>query len=1158
MSKNIFPPKIVDGYASPWRDGGYQLKVNEQSVGKDRYEKYKHNIALQDMWDKCLRQQRDSYGEYEVKQKSLKSVKTYISNFYKQCFEGDPLFAFVSQSYSCVRYHHWYEVSKDYHLKLYQSRQVLSTKAFDEFQSMVIDDLKNNFNKGRRFEAAFNRYVKFIDFINKNYLRKPFYYALPQINKPNKRNDLIIPANWVADNKHIYQIIELVIEHWEKRRLDSEEEIIASLLFSGIVFGGINDENWLLPWLTQCLNNQLQPFIDHTLQTTIRYRSLKYGNERIEPESESFREQKASSVLFNSHQIVIDPISQCWLVRYYQLSDVQPNKLTTLNGIERMISKYLELILEPYSIPVPTLSQLLKSASYYWEILPGVDLNQALVSVLQGATNTVGLIECGFEDLMDAEYEQTLEPYSLQSNSSVTISSYSKAKPHSSKVDYRKSDIVSFLKQQLEEALPRKRRYPDFIKTKTLFITSPFAINEPVVVKNWFIYGIKKQISAQLITNRELYEQVLVHWVIELLKEPGKRKLNTISEYLGKVGNEWCYFMSLIQEDLTSWDEEDFIEFYDGLLEFKSVIQNNKAINQPAKLLQRIHNVGVRYYGFPAVKIEQAKMQVKVRAEWLSVQAYHGILQQIHYSAEAIEKDMLMLLIILAYRCGFRKKELLGIQIRDIEGLQLNEPSIIVRPNAYRKLKNQSSKRRVPVYALLTPRELTLFSRYVLSKIGQGPGAYLFSTMASTHPIDADVPLELLRKMMGYIGESRAITFHGLRHTAVTNLAILTGSNSKAVTALTGYSDEDIKRALTGLNGVHHDGADKWKALARVVGHISPSRTFESYYHAAALIATYELANADIKLPKRAFINITGIKSRALKDNKILTDENGDVSIQSATPWLYRQVTKPTQERRKPVEHSVMVSALDEKTESNIFGAAVSDTLLTRYGIHQVLTLLTTIEEDCINLNLNAKDGVEKQIIASGASKAVIRLKDAKTFYERAKAISAIQTTVKKKENSRFVNKERQLTPMRIYEYIEQELMALMYKELLKLREVCWADYEWYLSTVAQRITTTHANISFPSKEIDGLKRFIDITFELLPSKHLLVTANKVLLSKFSGCKDVQGVKTVCDSTVSTYLVGIGIPNTVRGEAKKWKYSSLLRFIVHMFLIMDEAVSLES
>lgn len=1151
MSKNIFPPKIVDGYASPWRDGGYQLKVNEQSVGKECYEKYKHNIALQDMWDKCLRQQQDSYGEYEVKQKSLKSVKTYISNFYKQCFEGAQLFAFVSQNYSCIRYHQWYEDSKDYLFSLCKKRQVLSPKAFEEFQSMVVKDLKNNFSKGRRFEAAFKRYGKFIDFINKNYLRKPFYYALPQINKPNKRNDLIIPANWVADNKHIYRIIELVIEDWEKRRLDSEEEIIASLLFSGIVFGGINDKNWLLPWLTQCLNNQLQPFIDHTLQSTIRYGSAKYGNERIEPESESFREQKASSFLFNSHQIVIDPISQCWLVRYYQLSDVKPP--TTLDDIERLVTDYLKMLLEPHSIPVPSLSQLLKAASYHWEILPGVDLDQALVSVLQGATNTVGLLECDFKNLMDGEYEQSLEPYSLQSNSSVTISSYSRASPYSSKANCRKSDIVSLLKQHLEEELPRKRRYPVF--TKTLLNILPVTINEPVVLKNWFMYGIKPEVSIQLLSNRQLYEKVLVHWVIELLKQPRKPKLSTISNYLGKVGNEWCYFMSN-QSGLEYWDEDDFIEFYDSLLDFKAAVQNNKAINQPAKLLQRIHNVGVRFYGFPAVRIEQAKTQVKVRSEWVSVQAYHSILKQIYYSAEPVEQDMLMLLIILAYRCGFRKKELLGIRIKDIEGLQLNETSIIVRPNPYRKLKNYSSRRRIPVYALLTPRELALFTRHTQSKIGQGAGTYLFSTMAATHPIDSDVPLELLRTMMSYIGESREITFHGLRHTAITNLAMLAGSNSKVVNALTGYSDEDMKRALTGLNGVHHDGPDKWKALARVVGHTSPSRTFEFYYHGAALIATYELANADIKLPKRAFINITDIKSRALKDSKIVTDEHGYVYIKSAIPWLYRQVTKPTQERRKPVEHTIMLSALDDKTESEIFGAVVSDTLLTRYGTHQVLTLLTTIEKDY--LDPKAKDGDEKQIIASGASKAVIKPEDAKTLYERAKAISAIRTTVKKKESYRFVTAEYHLTPMRIHEYIEHELMALMYKELLELREVCWADYEWYLNTVAQRITSTHANISFPSKELHDLQRFINITVKLLPSKHLLVTANKVLLSKPSGWDGVQGVKTARDDTVSTYLVGVCTSNTVKDSAKKWKYSSLLRFIVHMALIMDEAVSLAS
>lgn len=55
---------------------------------------------------------------------------------------------------------------------------------------------------------------------------------------------------------------------------------------------------------------------------------------------------------------------------------------------------------------------------------------------------------------------------------------------------------------------------------------------------------------------------------------------------------------------------------------------------------------------------------------------------------------------------------------------------------------------------------------------------------------------------------------------------------------------------------------------------------------------------------------------------------------------------------------------------------------------------------------------------------------------------------------------------MRIHEYIERELMALMYKELLELREVCWADYEWYLNTVAQRITMTKPIYPFCKKSL--------------------------------------------------------------------------------------------
>uniref|UniRef100_UPI001D128E6A hypothetical protein n=1 Tax=Psychrobacter sanguinis TaxID=861445 RepID=UPI001D128E6A len=103
--------------------------------------------------------------------------------------------------------------------------------------------------------------------------------------------------------------------------------------------------------------------------------------------------------------------------------------------------------------------------------------------------------------------------------------------------------------------------------------------------------------------------------------------------------------------------------------------------------------------------------------------------------------------------------------------------------------------------------------------------------------------------------------------------------------------------------------------------------------------------------------------------------------------------------------------------------------------------------------------------------------------------------------------------------------------------------------------------LAFFNRKKDGmvgcLQRFISITQKLLPNKHVLVTTNKELLSKLSSLESVRGIKYISDDIVSTYLVGVGIPNTVKDTSKKWKYSSVLRFAVHMFLIMDEDIPLK-
>lgn len=1149
MLHSKFPRRIVDGYPEKYLNFDKNSLANEPAIKQNKYGKYPINGFIQSRWDKHLKQQQESGASFKLKAPELKSINQYIRLFYRQSFNIITIFDFVEPK-NLIIYHSWYEFQKSYYSELLKRREVLLPSYFEKFCTEVIEAFQDIYKSESKYTLAFKRFVEFITFINNNYLQKPYYYALPQISKCRKHNEQSIDDNWVARGKVFNRVKNLVVAHWKENGSYSEEQIIASLIFSGITYGGINNKDWLLPWLSQCLDNKLSPFIGFTLQTQVRYKHKRYGNERIEKGYEDGTKKSSDSNLYNNHQIVIDRVSQCWLVHYYNLPSNKRDLVrpTTLQEVESLLTKYLKLILDPYNIAVPKLSELLSIADYNWTILPGVNIDQALAGVLKGSIKTTGMIEDTFEHLMSFEYNLTSQPYT-SIESSIPDSQSHHIHNGLSNLGYRKSDIVSLLQGLLKEDLPRKNRFPIFkvLTSDNSYNNLSRVPRQSLVLMNWFMYGIKKEITAQLKSDRPLYERVLVRWVVELLKPPRSRKLKTISDYLGKIGNEWCYFM-IGQPTLEAWDNEDFIDFYNDLLEFKSIAQNNKAIDQPAKLLQRLHTVGVEFYGFPDVKIEQAQTRTKVRAEWVSVQSYYAILEQIHLSAKAFEKDMWMLVIILTYRCGFRKKELLGIQIKDIEGMR-NQPSVVIRPNTYRPLKTASSKRRVPVYALLTEDERAVFIRYVESKRGQGVNTYLFSNMSAKYPIASDLPLKLLKDMMGYIGESRSYTFHGLRHTAVTNLAIVNSARGELVEALTGYSEQDIARVLTGLNGVHHDGADKWQAIARVVGHLSPQRSFEYYFHAAALVATYELANADIKLPASTFLNITGVKRSSLRGFGLIVDET--VSLQHAAPWLFRQVTQPTQQYRKPVTHNIMLAAFDDDTKSKVFGATVSDSLLARYGVNQVLAMLTAIKQKMATIS-------KEEAIEAGSGQAAIAPEDAKRLYERAKAMSAIRTTVKKKESYRFVKEEDHLMPMRIHEYIEHELMALMYKELLELREACWADYEWYLNTVAQRITSTHANISFPLKELDELKRFINITFKLLSSKHLLVTANKVLVSKLSSREGMQGVKTVCDDTVSTYLVGVCIPNSVKDATKKWKYSSILRFTVHMFLIMDEEVSLSS
>ena len=1134
MLKLIYPPKIVDGFTHPHGNSGYQLIRNEQDTPSHIYDKYQFLIYMQTQWDKKIILQNTVNNIQNDNYRQLKSGNKYLQNF-KNIL---PVlkFSFATKPLLDSDYLTWHQYIDAHQQMLNARRQVLSNENFEKFVDIIEDYIKKTYITAAKFRWSYNTLAKFIKFYNQYYILEPSHYPIPQEPKQVKVNPLRIGADWLHNGKNIKQVIDAVHCHWQTQKTFTLEQTVAWLVFSGIVYGGINNKNWLLPWLHQCLNNKFKPFIDYHLITTIRYSHPSYGNERVEYNKRS--KDQVKSKIYNSQQIVLDRVSQCWLIHYHQIRKDNHFGLSSIKDIEQLLKQTLSPLLKPLGIKVPTLINLLGFSSYHWEMLPGVSIDQASVGVLQGDERTTGLMAHDFITLMDKLYVNIDKPYSLQDLLKLSINAKTyQSSQKNLKTDYRKADIVSYLKKILQKTQAKKSRYPKFCQSSLQWDLTPYYLEPPHLLIDWLTHGVDKEISILLTEQRPLYEKIIVQWVILLLKSPEEPKRTTIDGYLGVIGYEWCYFYK--EQDIEGWDEEDFTDLYEDILEHKAIERGNTDIQYSAKLLQRLHKVAEKYFEFPSVTIKQAKSQIKVRSEWISPQAYYATLNQIKISIDSVERDMLMSLFILAYRTGMRKKELLGLKINDIEGLKISEPSAVLRPNSYRKLKTEISKRRVPIFALLTPTELRFFNRYVRSRRGQGEQTYIFSLSTDTQPLPSHVPLQLFKKIMEDISNKEVgFAFHGFRHTAITNLALVLNARSQLATVLTGYSDIHISTLKRGVLGVDTDGPDTWYALSGIMGHLSVKRSFEYYHHAATLMGTFELANANIRLPAPTFTNITSIKNQRIKENKIIV--RGDsIALRDVAKLLFKDSTRRCY--KNPINYPIFTSNIDESAEVKLFDSFSSDELLTRYGIKQITTLLNEVQSN--------------YTIEEAASKATLMVADAEMLIYRAKKVAAITTTTP--GHYRFVLLKDQITPMRIYERIEYKFLDIFFRNIMSLRRDNNEDYQWYLTQVSSGITAHSATISFPQKSLNDFKRFLMISTYLLPNKKAwLVISNKKLIEAARDLAETKNMKKSENEDFSTWLFGICIPDKHENNAGKIRYSSLLRFIVHIMLIMDEEVVL--
>ncbi|MCG3878454.1 site-specific integrase [Psychrobacter sp. Ps6] len=1110
---NIHLPKIIDGLAK--FDGRKKRYVPYPSELKDDVPKnydIKLLADLQTEWDFL---QKSYPGNIRLTQ----SISKYYGH-YEQVLWPDSRTFFPMPSPISRADELWLPESqvigqfqRDFTNKL----KPLSGEGFDNFQAIVQDKISQAYKTTKTLKQAWQTVSQFIDYQNQRYMLAEHYYPKIIAPQPIKFNPLTINDDWVKNGKSLVKIIRAVEHDWEQTADYSQEEIIGWLIFSGIVYGGINEVQMLQGWLTSLLAKEYQPFIKERIIVSPRFVQKRFGNER----------EEGSDKLYNTKQIIVDVVSQCWLLRYHKNSSPAETERTLAKLSAAKIKQYVTLalsdVIKPLGIKPLPFSRFLYYASYHWEMLDGADIDHASVGVLRGMHNTTGLSTQDFDWFLNQKYQYKEEPYDLEHILTLSISKNSimqKETPSSSnkKIEVRKSDLIMNLTKDFKMEEKQKKK-----KTSK---------KPPTLIER-----VQKRYKQY----DDLSEKILLDWVLSLLSREGPPNNVTILKYIRTIGYEWLYFTTA--QPLDIWSEEEFEELYEDILEYKAVVRNNTDIVYSANLLKNMHNFAKSKYNLPSVNFQHAKNGRRVRAELISPQAYQAIITQILGSVDILEREMFALLFILVYRTGMRKKELLGLKYNDIEGLKTATPSVVIRPNSYRPTKTQSSIRRVPLFALLKPNELNFFINFVQSNIGDNSNKFIFTLSSDQRPIDDHVPLQLLKRVLKDISADDSAaehTFHGFRHTAVSNLSLALLGHPDLVEALTDYDKNDILRIQQGLLGEHIDAQDRWYALSGIMGHLSPERSFEYYNHFATLMATYALSVSNIKLPKQTLLNLTKstkISPRKISDNADI-DDNGMINMSSIRTLLFKNIIEGKRKSPKfTIENCDKQLLLSTSTPA-------TDELFSRYGLNRVQLLLQTYDKE---MPLN-----------KASQLANISIHDAKVLIERASEVAAITT---KRGKPRFVKLSDSntpvLSPLNIQYQSDLRLLSLLLNNAYRLREKSETDWTWFIEICRQKLSSSRAYLPFRKEDKKELQRFIDIAGKLLPLKHWLISSNESLLTKTMSPTDYQDIKQQSNESKNAFHIGIASQDH-REQTNKWQYSPLLRFFVHMMLITDEKLSIVS
>ena len=703
-----------------------------------------------------------------------------------------------------------------------------------------------------------------------------------------ERDHLTISYDWMVNGAQVSLASQQMIEMWQRKRRFSNNDLIESVLYCSVMYGGLNDIDVLKALYQWLLGEreiyQLQlPTTDELSGSGVSSESLALILLSIDDDSygcsytQAHTSENISATSLQRYvEYIPDDMTLCFL---YALKDKKLKKegWKSFETIVDDICKKLKLQNKDKS--KPHLSQLIKYADYHWRQMKGGDIDTALAIVRQGKIKTTGLTTNKLINYNQEVIKSNPQPLTW---SELFVASYSGS----------------------DKKTTSSREYPSFSKNLIKEVQDALKGSKVSAIIQ---VGLLQQEFTQPNAMR------LLGWVKSLLSDSNNR-LDTISKYLGCIGRDWL--MLTMDENLDEWSDEDFEAVYEEIIQSKikdgrkfSILKKDSDLNDEAisninkdaviiksdlseasnvvnelagdikvsylgKLkdtqkftygrLRAFHDYQRAYYNAPFVYFPWGNKRQVVNANMISPRTYHAMKEYLVTSdLDYEQKNLCLVVLSLAYRTGLRIKELIGVKVRDIadiyideHGRRIEQPQIWLRPNRYRRLKSSSASRLIPINCLLKKDELEQFTQLYRQQ-KRLRRRYLFSQGSGDQPLPSVVFSNLMKLIWDRLLGEHDFTFHSFRHTAISQLALVL-SKSPLAQVMTDYDSEQCERVIKGVLGYHKDQGS-WFGLASFAGHLTCDTTFEHYIHTAHLLAGERLSNACLELPITVLELITGL-----------------------------------------------------------------------------------------------------------------------------------------------------------------------------------------------------------------------------------------------------------------------------------------------------------